>query len=95
MNTYGRFGWQVWQADMKERIATESWEPLLPEIFEFVHQKMEEMSLDVMNWQLSSISGWLQTNGVAFERENFKKLRDTQMIEITVRVVLLTLNPDP
>lgn len=41
------------------------WESLLPGIFDFVHDKLEEMGLDVLNWHLRSIAPWLAQHGVS------------------------------
>eukprot|EP00242_Pyramimonas_sp_CCMP2087_P006096 CAMPEP_0198198756 /NCGR_PEP_ID=MMETSP1445-20131203/2157_1 /TAXON_ID=36898 /ORGANISM="Pyramimonas sp., Strain CCMP2087" /LENGTH=623 /DNA_ID=CAMNT_0043868393 /DNA_START=196 /DNA_END=2068 /DNA_ORIENTATION=- len=67
----------AWLEDIKLRIANEPLVGLLPFVFDFVTFKMKEMSLDVSNWQLRMISGWLSVHGVTWERQNFvKKLED-------------------
>lgn len=72
-------------SELRGKMASGNWEALLPEIFEFVHLKLQEMSMDVMNWQLAMIAPWLSVHGVQYERDNFRKLCDAEMLSTEVR----------
>jgi hypothetical protein len=89
-----------WLAETQQRISSHpmGWEALLPDIFDFVHGKLEEMGLDVLNWQLRSIAPWLQMHGVAYENDNFNRLLAANQVRSHGSQSPLTLrsrNPSP
>mmetsp|Transcript_25804 Transcript_25804/g.31283 ORF Transcript_25804/g.31283 Transcript_25804/m.31283 type:complete len:593 (-) Transcript_25804:316-2094(-) len=75
-----------WLKEMKKNLheSPEEWETKLPEIFEFVSKKLDQISLDIANWQVRIASDWLQHHGVRFEQDKFDARLEAGAVSLDV-----------
>ncbi|KAK3245517.1 hypothetical protein CYMTET_44919 [Cymbomonas tetramitiformis] len=57
--------------ELDEKCQDKTWEGHLPEIFEYINDKLNMLSLDVMNFQLRMMAGFLKVHGARYERDKF------------------------